>query len=275
MKRILYIILFIACAGVVRADDVKKPDLQIADNSFFDPTRKEEPVKFLDRNCEIEKHLRNLPHWEQKDAAIFVTFRLADSLPEPLLAQLREERNVWTNAHPEPWDDATRLEYYRSFGGKLDKWLDADQGECLLLRDECREAVIKTLMHGHGVDYFLYAYAVAANHVHVLLTLRDGRQLSKIVQAWKGVSAKDINRMLGRIGKLWQDEYFDRLIRHETHFARAVMYVEGHCGAWVSDVAKRAIEEWRGIFGEALGAGGPRHRTPLRRRESRDLAHRP
>ncbi len=45
MKRILYIILFIACAGVVWADDVKKPDLQIADNSFFDPTRKEEPVE--------------------------------------------------------------------------------------------------------------------------------------------------------------------------------------------------------------------------------------
>ena len=45
MKRILYVILFIACAGVVRADDVKKPDLQIADNSFFDPTRKEEPVE--------------------------------------------------------------------------------------------------------------------------------------------------------------------------------------------------------------------------------------
>ena len=44
-KRYLYIALFIACALAVYADDVKKPDTQIADNTFFDPTRKEVKVE--------------------------------------------------------------------------------------------------------------------------------------------------------------------------------------------------------------------------------------
>lgn len=44
-KRYLYIALFIACALAVHADDVKKPDTQIADNTFFDPTRKEVEVE--------------------------------------------------------------------------------------------------------------------------------------------------------------------------------------------------------------------------------------
>ena len=41
-KKLWYIgILLVTATMGVRADDVRKPDMQIADNSFFDPTRKE------------------------------------------------------------------------------------------------------------------------------------------------------------------------------------------------------------------------------------------
>lgn len=46
MNRLLYNLLVIAGlaagAGMMRADDVKKPDMQIADHTFFDPTQKVE-----------------------------------------------------------------------------------------------------------------------------------------------------------------------------------------------------------------------------------------
>src|SRR5438874_3120948 len=38
---------------------------------------------------------RRLPHWHQPGVAYFITFRLADSLPQPLLRQWRDERAIW------------------------------------------------------------------------------------------------------------------------------------------------------------------------------------
>jgi|UniRef100_UPI003783E7E3 hypothetical protein len=42
-------------------------------------------MKFFDPRGDIEKTAHKLPHWQQGEVAIFVTFRLADSLPRELL----------------------------------------------------------------------------------------------------------------------------------------------------------------------------------------------
>lgn len=46
---------------------------------------------------------RNLPHWRREGAVYWVTFRLADSLPQNKLAQLRIEKKAWLQENPEPW----------------------------------------------------------------------------------------------------------------------------------------------------------------------------
>ena len=38
-------------------------------------------MKFFDPQGDIEKTIHELPHWQQGEVALFVTFRLADSLP--------------------------------------------------------------------------------------------------------------------------------------------------------------------------------------------------
>jgi hypothetical protein len=40
---------------------------------------------FLNRYSLINIHERNLPHWQQAGALIFLTWRLADALPASLL----------------------------------------------------------------------------------------------------------------------------------------------------------------------------------------------
>lgn len=45
---------------------------------------------------------RNLPHWNRDGAIYWVTFRLADSLPQEKLRAWSEERSLWIKAHPEP-----------------------------------------------------------------------------------------------------------------------------------------------------------------------------
>ena len=37
-----------------------------------------------------------------------------------------------------------------------------------------------------------------------------------------------INRVLGRRGKLWQDDYWDRYIRDEAHYRKVVHYIESN-----------------------------------------------
>ena len=63
------------------------------------------------------------------------------------------------------------------------------------------------------------------NHVHLVVDIWE-RPLSELVQAWKGQSAREANRVLRRTGQFWREDYYDTLVRDERHLARAVRYIE-------------------------------------------------
>lgn len=182
-------------------------------------------IQFLNPEAEIAKRRHALPHWEQGETCQFVTFRLADSLPEAKLRVWRVERDAWLAAHPRPWDDETAAEYGREFGARLDAWLDAGHGSCVLGEEENRRVVLRELLRDDGGRYRLHAAVVMPNHVHALVTPCGGGSIAVIVRGWKGASAKAINVRMGRAGRLWQKEYWDRLVRSERHFARIVRYI--------------------------------------------------
>jgi type I restriction enzyme R subunit len=46
------------------------------------------------------------------------------------------------------------------------------------------------------------------------------------LKSWKGFTAREINKRLGKTGALWQDEYWDRLIRSEQHFFKSAEYIQ-------------------------------------------------
>jgi hypothetical protein len=50
--------------------------------------------------------------------------------------------------------------------------------------------------------------------------------MSRCIQSWKGLSSNGINKLLGRSGRLWQPDYFDRFIRDADHLDRALLYIE-------------------------------------------------
>ncbi len=104
--------------------------------------------------------------------------------------------------------------------------LDAGHGEGLLARPEIGALVQQALRHFDGNRYFLHAWCVMPNHVHVLVTPLKGFSLSSLVHSWKSFTAKAINSALGREGTVWFEEYFDRAIRDEAHFSAAKDYIE-------------------------------------------------
>ena len=162
---------------------------------------------------DIDRSRRNLPHWQQKGACYFITFRLGDSLPQTLLDQWKRELDIWMQQHPKPWSAKTAVEYHECFTERREQWLDAGHGECLLRVPEVRGLVQTSVLKFEGVRYDVDAFVIMPNHVHLIWQLRPGFDLSKELKGLKGGSARACNLALGREGTFWMDESYDRLVR--------------------------------------------------------------
>ena len=148
----------------------------------------------------------------------FVTFRLGDSLPKTVVADWVEQRKKWLADHPQPWTDDIRSEYHREFSSKLERWLDEGMGSCLFADPGARKVLADCLMRFEGERVKHEAWVIMPNHIHLLFSPRVA--VEKLIQAWKGHSA----RLLGR-GPIWQRDYHDTMIRDADHFANALRYI--------------------------------------------------
>lgn len=88
-----------------------------------------------------------------------------------------------------------------------------------------RDLVASGLLHFNAQRYRLYAYVVMNDHVHVLVQPLAGHSLESIVQSWKSFTARVLQKAFGRIGAIWQREYFDRIVRDEDEFWEKVNYM--------------------------------------------------
>ena len=158
---------------------------------------------------------RRLPHFAREETAQFVTFRLADSLPSGRLDELRQEV-----AHLS--DEAAAIERRR----RIESLLDAGRGSCRLKDPRIAALVRDALKYFDGDRYDLHAWVLMPNHVHVLVTARQGWNLGGIIRLWKSYTARQANQLLGGSGSFWQTDYFDRGIRDERQFYTVWSYIE-------------------------------------------------
>lgn len=159
-----------------------------------------------------------LPHRNERHLLQFITYRLADSLPQEKLLLLENELgNLPTDIR-----ETNKRQ-------KIEHWLDVGMGCCALRHPAVASYVQNSFLHFHGKRYTLHAWCIMPNHVHVLIQpLVD---LALIVQGWKSftarwVLARNLELNLGVPGKtLWMREYWDRYIRDENHYHRTVNYI--------------------------------------------------
>jgi valyl-tRNA synthetase len=203
----------VAHASRLRDEDARKPEASATFIGF-------------DEFAEIDIARRNLPHWQQAGKTYFVTFRLADSIPATKLSQLEDERRVWLNANPEPWTTEQRQAYYERFSAKIDAWLDAGSGSCVLKDERAAKVVADALIHFDGERYDLGAWVVMPNHVHVVVTPRDGHPIGDILHSWKSFTAHKINELLGRTGRFWQHESYDHIVRNDRALYEIQEYID-------------------------------------------------
>jgi REP element-mobilizing transposase RayT len=189
---------------------------------------------------------------------LFVTFRLADSIPRSTLRlyysqkkwleeetkrilrlKLRED-SPETAAHEKRLQDFRR-QWFVKFEDILHK---AESGPTWLNNSAVAEIVAEALHHRDGNVYRLDTYCIMPNHVHMVfapflseaelreILLPEGlsfvsrnQPLNVIMQSLKGWTAWRSNRALDRKGTFWQRESYDHVVRDDVEFCRIVKYV--------------------------------------------------
>jgi REP element-mobilizing transposase RayT len=170
-----------------------------------------------------------LPHVESQNPVYFVTFRLVDSLPQELLAQLRAERKTIEKASRSTIDvpaDRARLSKLRTILQRAERCLDSGLGQCYMQDPRIAKIVADSIGHFDGQRYQLLAWCVMPNHVHTLFSPSPPFHLASIIQSWKSYSAHQVNSLLHRSGVFWQREYFDHLVRGQSSLLKFATYIE-------------------------------------------------
>jgi putative DNA methylase len=125
------------------------------------------------------------------------------------------------------WEGLLQIEDDRNRRIQLEAYLDKGRGECYLRRADVAAMFESSLLFRHGAQYDLRTWVIMPNHVHLLFLVQDV-QMRHLVNAWKGYTAKEANRILGRKGQFWQEGYWDTYMRDAEHEKRARRYIENN-----------------------------------------------
>lgn len=201
---------------------------------------------------------RRRPHIHPPGAVLFVTYRLAGSIPKSTVRQYKAkkewlekelERARVVERETETLEVKKWLERIEAFNRdwflKFEEILHQAKFGPMWMRDEkVADAVAGSLRVLDGKAYRLDAYSVMSNHVHTLFkpfvsenNLQETRNkdghpvftseypsLEHIMHSLKGRSARECNLILSRSGSFWEHESFDHVIR-PGRFDRTLRYV--------------------------------------------------
>ena len=201
---------------------------------------------------------RHRPHIQPPDSIIFVTYRLAGSIPRAIVREYKA-RKVWLD------DQGARIrnELRKSESPEAKRWLEqvenfkrawfvkfeaimhgANTGPMWMKDERVADVVAAGLQRLDADAYRLDAYSVMSNHVHAVFkpflsekelvesTDKEGHplfkschpSLSRIMHSLKGSNARECNLILSRSGQFWEHESFDHVVRAGKFFA-TIRYV--------------------------------------------------
>ena len=176
---------------------------------------------------------RSLPHYHPQGAILFITFRLANSLPLEVIKHLKREawlreRKLITIAD-ETERTLAKTNMQKMMFGKWDQILDqSNYGDNWLNNPEVATLISEAITYRDKHEYTLEAYCLMPNHVHLVITtleVANRQSLVRIMQSLKGYTAKKANEILQRQGPFWQHESYDHVVRSTDELERIIYYV--------------------------------------------------
>src|SRR5215211_6733855 len=158
---------------------------------------------------------RNLPHYHLEGYPLFITFRLAGSLPMEVLAQLKTQRESELKAL-KIGTLSERYEVEKKHFERYDDWLDRlEFGPRWLQINSVAEIVAKETHDFNDNRYRLITNCIMPNHVHLLIEPLGNEQakhhgksakypVTETLRLLKGRTARYCNLELKRNGSFWQ-----------------------------------------------------------------------
>lgn len=93
------------------------------------------------------------------------------------------------------------------------------------LSEDERDLVQSIMLGEQNQRYHLWAWVVMDDHVHAVVSLTAGIELSKVLHTWKSFSAHQLQRSFHREGQVWLHDSFDRIIRDEQELQQKCSYI--------------------------------------------------
>lgn len=215
---------------------------------------------------------RHRPHIHPPGGTLFLTYRLAGSIPKATVREYKAKRE-WlenqikqvlksTNGNdaPESKRWLERIEKFkRQWFVRFEEILHrAETGPMWMQNENVAETVAENLHRLDGEACRLDAYTIMSNHVHALFKpylseteLRETRDetghlafigehpgLARIMHALKGRSARECNSILSRSGAFWEHESFDHVVRAGS-FNKTIRYILNN------PVKAGLVKDWR------------------------------
>ena len=208
---------------------------------------------------------RRLPHIHSPNGTLFVTFRLANSIPRSLIARYKNEKQIIEHESSKRSPDGADLrsiklrEFHRNWFRIFEDILDKETtGPLWLKNDDVAATISESLLYRNGKDYDLKVFCIMSTHVHAVFkpylspesiseVPGPGRgrfessqpPLGAIMHSLKGYTARKANKLLGRSGQFWEVESYDHEVRNSEDFARIVRYV------LQNPVKANLVDDWR------------------------------
>lgn len=210
---------------------------------------------------------RKLPHLHSPGATLFVTFRLAGSIPKSVIEQWKQEK-LWLEKENErlvksgsvsQTQKESLLQFQRRWFARFEDVLHKEESNVVWLKNEAVAAMIaENLKCRAGKYYKLICFCIMSNHVHVVFTpLLNEKSLTEvkysnprrfeskdatlgeIMKSLKGCTAREANKLLNRAGQFWEIESYDHEVRNGEELKRIVKYVLNN------PVKAGLVKDWR------------------------------
>lgn len=181
---------------------------------------------------------RSLPHIHPPGETLFVTFRLAGSLPAEKLRELRAEQ-LREEAVADTAEQliSARKRHFVRWDAALHR---AEYGPDWLKQAAVAGIVAEEIHQLTTAEHRLWSFCLMPNHVHLVVSLPEGAAVFyKTMQQLKGRAAYRCNRLLGRTGIFWQPESYDHVVRNGEEMQNIMAYV------LENPVKAGLVEDWQ------------------------------
>jgi len=108
--------------------------------------------------------------------------------------------------------------YFVTSGTHERRPLFRDPRLCLILLENLR-------FYHERMNFGLHGYVIMPDHIHLLITPREGSSISDIMRNLKSYAVREMRHALGIDGPVWQRRFYDRVIRNEEQFRSALDYI--------------------------------------------------